>query len=249
MNLRPPLPRPVEANSVKIKSVSDVLPGGKRPQLRPCRAAWLNHRGEVEDTRFLIPAHPLFEAAFCAFSRGTLVETDRGPIAIEDLMPGDLVLTETGEPREITWIGATTLVPSGDHSSMRSVPLYRVMPDAFGMSRPMSHMVVGPSARVLGQYGQALTPMSQFEDGVQVAPLCPPSPVEMFHLCLEEHALIRMGGMAFESYHPGLGALQDIGPAMRELFMKLFPQIESFPDFGMMAYPRSPDPIDDASAA
>jgi len=249
MNWRPTLPRPVEVENVKINSVSEKLPNGKRPQLRPCRASWLTQRGEVEDTRFLIPAHPLFESAFCGFSRGTLVDTETGPVAIEDLLPGDRVLTDDGSAQQGTWIGTTTLVPTADHSDDRSVPLYRVLPDAFGMSRPLSHIVVGPSARILGRYAQALTPMSHFEDGVHIAALCPPSPVEMFHLCLKEHALIRMGGMAFESYHPGLGALRDVGPAMRDLFMKLFPHIESFPDFGLLSYPRTPDPIDGASAA
>ena len=149
----------------------------------------------------------------------------------------------------ITWIGATTLVPRSDDSTHCTVPLYRIMADAFGMARPLSHMVVGPSARILGHFGQVLTPMTRFDDGETVTPLSPPSPVELFHICLAEHALIRMGGLAFESYHPGVTALRDTGPAMRELFIKLFPHIESIADFGQMAYPRDPDPAQDATAA
>ncbi len=238
-----------DANSAKLNAAKDTVAGGKRPQLRPCRSSWLTHSGEIRDARFLIPAIPLFESAFCGFSRGTLVDTPTGPVAIEDLLPGDMVLTDSGLSQEVSWIGATTLVPASGDVEDRTVPLHRILADAFGMSRPLSHIVVGPSARILGHFGQALTPMSRFEDGVNVAPLSPPSPVEMFHLCLRDHALIRMGGLAFESYHPGVGAHYDLGPAMRDLFLKLFPQIDSLADFGTMLYPRDNDPVSDITAA
>lgn len=241
--------RESEVAPAKVNAITSTVAGGKRPQLRPCRASWLTHTGEISDSRFLIPAHPLFESAFCGFSRGTLVDTPTGPVAIEDLLPGDAVLTESGLTQQISWIGATTLVPATGNEAERTVPLHRILADAFGMSRPLSHIVVGPSARILGHFGQALTPMSRFEDGVNVAPLSPPSPVEMFHICLRDHALIRMGGLAFESYHPGTAAFHDVGPAMRDLFMKLFPHIDTLADFGLMQYPRDDDQIAGPNAA
>ena len=217
--------------------------------MRPCRISWLDADGAIQDNRILIPAFELFESAFCAFARGSLVDTVSGPVAIEDLMPGDRVLTADGDSQAVTWIGTTTLVPAGDNPAMRNVPLHRIMADAFGMSRPLTYMVTGPSARVLSQGGQALTPISAFEDGVQVSALAPPSPVEMFHLCLKDHAVIRVGGMEMESYHPGHGALHEVGPAMRELFLRLFPQIGHITDFGAMVCPREPDPTDGVTAA
>lgn len=249
MYWNPTVSRDSATDTAKLNATNDTVAGGKRPQLRPCRASWLKNSGEISDARFLIPALPLFESAFCGFSRGTLVDTPTGPVAIEDLLPGDVVLTDSGLAKEISWIGATTLVPASGDPEERKVPLHRILADAFGMARPLSHIVVGPSARILGHFGQALTPMSQFEDGVNVAPLSPPSPVEMFHICLREHALIRMGGLAFESYHPGTGALQDVGPAMRDLFLKLFPQIDTMADFGLMQYPRDREPTTGMSAA
>lgn len=249
MNWRAPVPRAVEGHATAIHSVTEVLPSGKRPQLRPCKASWLDANGEIQNTRFLIPAMPLFERAFCAFARGTLLSTQTGPVAIEDLLPGDHIVTADGSAKPITWIGTTTLVPASAPGNLPEVPLYRIMPDAFGMSRPLSHMVAGPSARVPGHSRQTLTTLASFEDGVQITRLRPPSPVEMFHQCLDVHALIRIGGLTFESYHPGHAALSDLGPAMRELFMKLFPQIDHITDFGPMVYPREPDPIDGATAA
>lgn len=42
------------------------------------------------------PAIPLFENAFSAFTHGSLIQTTYGPIAVEDLQPGDMVQTATG---------------------------------------------------------------------------------------------------------------------------------------------------------
>lgn len=250
MNWSPTPTRPAEADRLDIARLMEQMPGGKRPQLRPCRATWMDTRGDIQDTRFLIPAHAVFEAAFCAFARGTLIDTDTGPTAIEDLLPGDKVLTSDGTGQAVTWIGTTTLVPVDPSARLRSVPLYRVMTDAFGLARPISPMIAGPSARVPGRSGQGLCSLAAFEDGVQVARITPPSPVEMFHLCLKDHALIRVGGLDFETYHPGHGALSEMRPAMRDLFLKLFPQIDHVADFGLMVQPREPEPpTEDASAA
>lgn len=249
MTLNAPTPRHGDGTTRGFNTARERVPSGKRPQLRPCRASWLSADGMIHDQRFLIPALPLFEAAFCAFARGTLIDTENGPVAIEDLVPGDRVITAKSTPQPVTWIGATTLVPTHDNTDARVVPQYRILADAFGMSRPLSHMVAGPSAHVLGASGETLSPISALEDGVNVSRLTPPSPVDMFHLCLPEHGLIRVGGMLFESYHPGHGALRDIGPAMRDLFLKIFPQIHHVTDFGLMVYPRDPEPKTDATAA
>ncbi len=251
MNWNPTPPRPMAQDltpSARQPSrPADPLPESFRRKLRPCRAMWLDSRGDVEELRLLVPAYPLFEAAFCAFSRGTLIATENGPTAIEDLLPGDRVLTSDGNAQPLTWIGTTTIVPSS--KDLPQVPLYRISPDAFGLGRPLSHLVAGPSARILGAGQQTLTPISTFEDGVNVTRLSLPSPLDLYHICLQEHGLLRMGGLEFESYHPGHGALRDVGPAMRTLFMKLFPQIGHVTDFGLMKHPRDPDPATDVNAA
>jgi len=248
MTLNAPTRRLVGAGSPHTTKRDD-LPLGDRPQLRPCRINWLLPDGGFDDTRLLIPAHPLFEDAFCAFARGSLIETPQGPLAIEDLLPGDRVMTADGSAQKVIWIGSTTLVPTPEARSGRHVPLFRIMPDALGLGRPMSHMVIGPSARMLGESGQTLKRVCNMEDGVHVARLSPPSPVDVYHLCLEDHGLIRAGGILCESYHPGTTTLSDVGPAMRELFLKLFPHIHHVSDFGILALPRDRDELDGASLA
>jgi hypothetical protein len=193
------------------------------------------------------PISPLFDDAFSAFAMGALVSTPNGQIAVEDLQPGDMINTTAGEPAKLLWIGSSTIVPA---SGERRTPLIRIMADTFGPSRPSSFLTVGPSARLLQTphhmrgdeaSDQMFTLASEFVDGVNVIEVCPPTPVRMFHLCLERHAAIIVGGMEMETFHPGTKALRSVSHTTRDLFLSMFPHIAHASDFGPMAHPRAPE--------
>ncbi|MEP3441910.1 Hint domain-containing protein [Sulfitobacter sp.] len=193
------------------------------------------------------PALPLFESAFSAFTHGSLIQTTMGPIAIEDLQPGDMVRTSTGEPAMLTWIGTSTFSP---HDTGQRTPLIRIMPDALGQSRPERSVTVGPGARILHTAAnlrglsdgrQLLTPASRFVDGVNVIEVTPPTPIRLFHICLSRHAVINVDGIEMETFHPGSAAPREISHAQRDRFISLFPRISHLTDFGPLASPRAPD--------
>jgi Hint domain len=220
----------------------------KRPQLRRYEISALLANGNVSQTRQLAPALPLFEDAFCAFSRGSLVETENGPVAIEDILPGDRVNTTDGTSETVLWKGSTTLVPGRPGPTGRNLRLTRIMPDSFGMQRPMSYVLAGPSARLLNTPdhlralvggAQMLTPVQEFVDGMNVIETAPPTPVELFHICLPRHAVIRVGGLEFETYHPGANAVRMISHAMRSLYLNLFAHVDQLSGFGPLAFPRA----------
>lgn len=230
----------------------------KRPQLRRYEISALLENGNIAHTRQLAPALPLFEDAFCAFSRGSLVETESGPVAIEDLQPGERVLTTDNQTETVLWKGSTTLVPGRPGPSGRNLRLTRIMADAFGMQRPLSYVLAGPSARLLNTpnhlrsligSAQMLTPVQEFVDGMNVIETAPPTPVELFHICLPRHAAIRIGGLEFETYHPGTNAVRMISHAMRSVYLNLFAHIEHLGDFGPLAFPRAGDGQIDAISA
>ncbi|AXI48741.1 hypothetical protein C1J03_04590 [Sulfitobacter sp. SK012] len=192
------------------------------------------------------PAIPLFESAFSAFARGSLIQTTMGPVAVEDLQPGDMIETSTKEPAKLIWIGSSSFVPA---ETGRRTPLIRFMADSFGESRPSAFLTVGPGARILqtppalraiadGQ--QLLTPARQFVDGVNVIEVAPPTPVRLFHICLSRHAVIKVGGLEMETFHPGANTTRDISHALRDRFLSLFPQIGHISDFGPLAHQRAP---------
>ena len=230
----------------------------KRPQLRRYEISALLKNGNISQTRQIAPALPLFEDAFCAFSRGSLIDTENGPVAIEDLQPGDRVMTTDNQAETLLWKGSTTLVPGRPGPSGRNLRLTRIMADAFGMQRPLSYVLAGPSARLLHTPhhlrsligdAQMLTPVQEFIDGSNVIETAPPTPVELFHICLPRHAAIRIGGLEFETYHPGVNAVRTISHAMRSLYLKLFAHVDYLTDFGPLAFPRAGEGQIDALSA
>lgn len=228
------LPRPNSAPPVKIaKRVYDV--------------AGLRNDGSFYSNQTIAPAHPLFEAAFSAFARGSLVQTAQGQIAIEDLQPGDMLITSTGQAAELVWIGSSSFTPS---ETGRRAPLVRIMADAFGVNRPDRFLTVGPGARILqtppslrgtADGAQLLTPARAFVDGVNVIEVVPPTPVRLFHLCLKQHAAINVGGLEMETFHPGIAATHQVTHALRDQFLSLFEHIAHVAHFGPLGHPRAPE--------
>ncbi|MDJ0824511.1 MAG: Hint domain-containing protein [Rhodobacter sp.] len=192
------------------------------------------------------PAHPLFDAAFAALARGTILATDQGPIAVEDLLPGMMIETRDAGFQPLMWIGTITLAPQAAtaHTPAR---LFRIPVDAFGPARPMPDLMLAPHARILHRsprlrdvvHGDAaLTPITAFEDGFSVIRVAPVSPVSVYHLAFRDHHILRANGIEIESFHPGTDLLAKIGAENMRLFQSFFPHIQSMADFGALCTPR-----------
>jgi len=248
---------PAAARSAALKSEYGLMHTSMPNAKTPVRAAQMPTRTyEVaalrEDTSLFIgqssaPAIPLFEDAFSAFTHGSLIQTTMGLVAVEDLQPGDMVQTATGEAAELTWIGTSTFSPA---DAGKRTPLIRIMPDALGQSRPERSLTVGPGARILhtppalrgiADGRQLLTPAAKLVDGVNVIEITPPTPTRLFHICLSRHAVINVDGIEMETFHPGAAAPRDVSHSLRDRFISLFPRIGDLSDFGPLAHPRAPD--------
>ncbi len=235
-----------------------ALRARSRPQLRRYEVSVLAPNGDILDSRHIAPALPLFENAFCAFTRGSMIETEAGPIAVEDLLPGDRIVTRDGRTETLMWKGSTQIVPGRPDAKGRYHPLVRFMADSFGMQTPMSDVLAGPSARILKTPGHLrtlaanaplLTPVAEFVDGMNVIETAPPTAVQLFHLSLQRHSVIKVAGLEFETYHPGTNALRMVSPTLREVFLKLFPHLSGFSAFGPQAFARAGDGEIDAISA
>ncbi|MDG1451044.1 MAG: Hint domain-containing protein [Ascidiaceihabitans sp.] len=225
-------------------------PRAINPMTRNIEIAALREDQKMHVAQLKAPSIPLFDSAFSAFARGSLMSTPNGQVAVEDLLPGDELNTSTGEPAKILWIGSSTFVPAAPD---RRMPLIRIMADTFGQSRPSSFLTVGPSARLLqtphhlrgdNNGTRMFTKADEFVDGVNVIEICPPTPVSMFHICLTRHAAITVGGMEMETFHPGASVTRNVSYEMRDLFLSMFPHIAHTSDFGPLAHPRAPETVD-----
>ena len=203
--------------------------------------------GSLNVFQFRAPAIPLIDNAFSAFAHGALLATPYGPVAIEDLRPGDTLKTANGDPAEVVWIGSSTFAPAPNGTN---TSLVRIMADTFGPSRPASFVTVGPAARLLqtpahlkSANGDApmLTPAREFVDNINVIDVTPPTPVRLFHICLTRHCAVDVGGIKMETFHPGNTLLRDATYTQRDFFLSMFPRIAHPTDFGSLAYPRAPE--------
>jgi hypothetical protein len=203
---------------------------------------WLDGEGNAVTTTRVAPAIPAFEAAFAAFSRGTLIATTAGPTAIEDLQPGAMIVTRAG-PQPLRWIGRI-LLPPANLKQDGGPDVYRLTGDCFGPNRPSPDLVLCSGARLVRRVGgpggpsEVLLPVAEFADGVTVTQIAPMSAVPSFHLALDRHAVIEANGLAVESFHPGREALEALGIDQQRLFLSLFPWVEGFGGFGPLALPR-----------
>jgi len=63
------------------------------PLTRRYEVAGLTTNGLLTDFHGIAPATPVFEEAFSSFAHGTLISTQTGPVAVEDLTPGTMIRT------------------------------------------------------------------------------------------------------------------------------------------------------------
>ncbi len=202
------------ANSAAVSSTSGARWTARRPihpihtpqpdvPMRRYESLSLLADGSLAEVSRRAPAHPIFESAFGALARGTILATEEGPVAIEDLLPGVRVETRDAGFQPVLWIGTITLVPS-QRAGQTPLRLFRIPVDSFGPSRPMPDLMLAPHARLLHRSPKlrdvvsdeiALTPISAFEDGQTVIRVAPVSAVSVFHLAFQDHHILRANGL------------------------------------------------------
>jgi len=169
------------------------------------------------------------------FARGTMIDTDRGPVAIEMLQVGDLVRTKDNGVQPIRWKGAT-MVPAGVLSDAPHLRPIRIKAGALGAAMPAADLLVSPQHRILvgsriaqRMFGAAeiLVAAKQLLeiDGIEIAGDLPS--VEYFHLLFDRHEVIFSNGAETESLYTGPEALKAVGAAALAEIYALFPQLES----------------------
>ncbi len=207
--------------------------------------AWLGADGRAQFDTMRAPASPVIEAACDHLARGTVVLTEDGPVAVEDLIPGMRVLTSEFGPVILRWVGSFT-VNAQEFAASPKPRLLRVMPDAFGLAKPRADVMLSHRAHILMRQGggeeaesnPAYMPIRAFEDGVQVISVSPVSSVTFFNLAFDRQATINVNGLEVESFHPAplSAALRDQG--MMHGLLRLFPHIRSLHEFGAELIPH-----------
>jgi len=158
------------------------------------------------------------------FVRGTLIETDRGEVAIEALMIDDLVLTADNGFQPIRWIGSTTVKASGSNAPV----LFRK--GAIGNARDLmlspAHRVMlrGWQSELLFGAAEILTSAKSLINDSSIVQHSADK-VEYFHVLFDRHEIVFSNGAPTESFHPGKTEVGILAQQARDEIFSLFPEL------------------------
>lgn len=172
------------------------------------------------------------------FAKGTMIETGTGPVAVEDLSPGDMVVCGDGENRPIRWFSKRHVSQSemALHPEFRPI---RIRKNALGKNMPSSDLVVSPQHRILLNdwraelmFGETevLVPAVHLSDDQSVMRDYSKADVTYYHFMFDSHQTVWANGLESESFYPGDTAMQGVDPAARDELYHLFPELEGAPE-------------------
>lgn len=136
------------------------------------------------------------------FTAGTLIETPGGPVPVERLQTGDLVLTLDDGAQPLRWTGMRAVAAQGAHAPVH------IKANTFGTHRPL---VVSPQHRILVRdtaaellFGEAevLVAAKDLVNGASVWRR-QGGHVTYVHLLFDRHQIVFSEGLASESFLPG----------------------------------------------
>lgn len=159
------------------------------------------------------------------FAHGTRILTPSGERCIENLRPGDLVVTHDAGPQPVRWIGHSATLGRGDHAPVK------IAAGALGNDRclrvsPQHRMLISNwRAELHFAAPQVLVAAKHLigQPGITQAPC---GPITYFHLLLDRHDMVLAEGSWAESFFPGDTVLQ-ADPEVRREITALFADLVS----------------------
>ncbi len=168
------------------------------------------------------------EASPC-FTPGALIATGRGMTPVEELKPGDRVLTADNGLQPIVWIGRKTLRHPSEALREELRPVL-IKAGALGGERPTRDIIVSPKHRFVvswlkvdGRKEELLVAADRLINHTTIRPVTVLG-VTYFHLLFERHQVILAEGAWTESFLPEPETWQRIGTAQRCEIEALFPE-------------------------
>ncbi len=181
------------------------------------------------------------------FAAGTRLATPDGPVAVERLAVGDLVLTRDHGAQAVRWIGCRRIGPAAFAAARGEAPArfapVRIEADAFGPGRPARPLRVSPQHRLAFggweaelHFGAAevLVAARHLVGRPGVSQEAGDAPVTYWHVMFDRHEIVSAEGMPAESFRAGPEALRAVSAAARAELYALFPALRG-PAAGLRA--------------
>jgi hypothetical protein len=173
------------------------------------------------------------ETIIPCFTAGTCILTDRGDVAVEALVAGDLVMTRDRGLQPLRWVGRRHLGLAELIADPDLQPV-RIGRAAFGTDAPVRAMLVSPQHRVLIEGARAemyfgeeevLVPAKHLVGRAEVTRALPQAGVTYIHILFDQHEIVLSDGLWTESFQPALRTLNSLDIAARREVLELFPEL------------------------
>lgn len=162
------------------------------------------------------------------FTRGTMIDTPRGEVAIEELEIGDLVLTHDAGAQELRWSAGRKIPATGCNAPIM------IRAGTLGNDRDL---MVSPQHRMLISDWRANLMFGEAEVLVAAKDLVNDDTiyrleggeVEYWHILFETHQIVTANGAPSESFHPGEQTLGMLEQEAKDELLRLFPEFADNP--------------------
>lgn len=187
-------------------------------------------------------------SAVICFADGTLIETENGPLPVEEITIGTKVRNDRWDLVEVKWLGKRH-VPQAELAENEKLRPVRIAAGALGNELPARDLLVSRQHRIFVASEIAAQTVSSAEvlipaikltqlPGITVAH--DTSSVTYFHLMLDDHELIWAEGALAESFLPGPEALNALTAQAKAELLLMFPEIST------AAAPKPARPVPEA---
>jgi hypothetical protein len=168
------------------------------------------------------------ENVVICFTVGTRILTPRGQRPIEDLRPGDEVVTLDHGVQVLRWTGRHRVPGRGNLAPVRIAA--GALENARALLVSPQHRMLHRSAAANLYFGspQVLIPARHLVNGTTIVQRAQPQ-VEYVHLMFDNHEIVWAEGCPSESFHPGTVGLSALAAPAREELFTLFPELRSDP--------------------
>ncbi len=172
------------------------------------------------------------EKVIPCFTPGTRIVTDHGEVAVQDLRPGDMILTRDNGFQPLIWAGSRVLAVADLVLQPQLCPI-RISAGALGFGLPVRDMMVSPQHRMLIEGPRAEMLFGEAEVLVAAAHLTRlpgiepafPQGVTYVHILFDGHEIVCADGAWSESFQPAQRMMDGMDAAQADEILALFPDL------------------------
>lgn len=166
------------------------------------------------------------------FTPGIVTVTETGERAVEDLRPGDRVVTRDHGVQTVRWVGQRSLAFGQLQADPHLKPVL-IRKGSLGRNVPDRDMLISPNTRALARSDRTTLRLDRTEALVAAKNLAAGRSIRgvdvlgvtYVHFIFDRHEIVLANGLWIEAFHPHDASLGAVGNAQRSEIFEIFPDL------------------------